>query len=266
MKKVVSSEFNVIFVSSADTYADLWPHFFELFKINWPAFEGVIYLNTESLVFHYEGLDIRCTCVGSLGSFGKVFRAGLEKVNGNKLLLVMIDYFFMGQVDVSRLNVYSRSFDELGLDSLCLVPNPYRKTSPLEQYDLELVLPPSPDMFSYQIAFWKKDVLREMALPHESPWLSEWYGTARANQMQLKLAFSKDGKTIPYLAEGALHKGKWVEPMVSYMKLIDHEVDYARRGYYVEEKPTLWNRFNQRLHTFWPRCLSVFDLFKRTFV
>lgn len=252
-----------LFISSSDTYADIWPEFFGFFRKFWPEFNGTIYLNTENLDFQFEGLDIRCTKVGHLGTFGKVFRAGLAQVDSEYVLLIMIDYFFMGQVGDKLIDNYFEAFIKNELDSLCLVPQRYRKTKPLGLLDLDLVIPPSKDMFSYQIAFWKKKVLIEMALPHESPWLSEWYGTARANQMGLRLAFPRQTIAIPYLLEGALHKGKWVAPMVEFLKDANCPVDFSMRGHFIEAKATLLGRIKARYQTFWPRLLSRFDLLKR---
>lgn len=249
-----------IFISSADSYSDLWPMFFELFERYWPGYQGAIYLNTEEKDFYRAGLDIRCTKVGKLGSFGKTFRAGLEKVESETLLLSMIDYFIMGTVDKDALTDYYRLFNERQLDSLCLCRNPYRQSIRQGIRDLAIVVPPSNDMFSYQIAFWKKKTLVEMALPHETPWLSEWYGTLRANVMKIKLGFVNGPLVIPYIAEGALHKGKWVPPMVDFLNSIDYKVDFEKRGFFHGDSQCLKSRIKGRIQTFWPRCRSNFDL------
>jgi len=253
-----------VFISSSDSYSDLWPIFFDLFKKYWPEYDGVIYLNTENKDFQFDGLKIICTRVG-INCFGKTFRLGLDQIDSPYLLLVMIDYFFMGKVKHEQLNEYFEYFKSQNLDSLCLVSNPYTTIENLGHKDIYLVKPPSQDMFSYQIAFWKKSVLYEMALPHESPWLSEWYGTARANQMKLKLAFTSLEKPIPYLAEGALHKGKWVEPMISFLKSIDCQVNFNKRGFFEDKPVSIHDRIKHRINTFLPRCLSNLDLIKRRF-
>lgn len=252
-----------VFISSSDAYSDLWPIFFHLFKKFWPSFDGVIYLNTEEMDFEYEGLDIVCTKVGRLGSFGKVFQSGLDCVELENVLLVMIDYFFMGNVEEAALVEYLDFFLSTDIDSLCFVRNPYERTTPTGVLDLDFVVPPSRDMFSYQIAFWKKNVLRQMALSHETPWLSEWYGTARANQMKLRLVFPRECTVFPYLAEGALHKGKWVKRMVNFLEEIQYPVDFAKRGHFVERETTIYERAYGRCKTSWPRFLSHFDLLKR---
>ena len=251
-----------IFISSADSYADLWPTFFELFKRYWPEYQGTIYLNTESLEFQYPGLDIRCTKVGPKKSFGKTFRAGLTCVESDHLLLMMIDYFFIGKVDDAKMHHYFQAFEHHELSSLCLMPNRYDSQTPLNDQGLDLVVPPSKDMFSYQIAFWKKKSLWEMALPHESPWLSEWYGTARANRMGLRLAVSND-TPIPYFPEGALHKGKWIEAMIQILNSEHFKIDFSHRGIFTETKASLLSRLRGRLQTFWPRLLSRIELHRR---
>lgn len=253
-----------VFISSSDSYSDLWPIFFDLFKKYWPEYEGIIYLNTENKDFQFAGLTIICTHVGK-NSFGRTFRAGLNRVNSPYLLLIMIDYFFMGKVNHEQLNNYFEFFIKQDIDSLCLISNPYTKAERLNYKDINRVIPPSKDMFSFQIAFWKKSILYEMILPHETPWLSEWYGTLRANEMKLKLAYAATEKPIPYLAEGALHKGKWVEPMILFLQDIGYHVDFNKRGFFQEKPKTLQDRINGRINTFLPRCFSNIDLFKRSF-
>lgn len=249
-----------IFISSSDEYSDLWPIFFSLFKKYWPTFNNTIYLNTEDKNFHFEGLDIICTQVGKLGNFGETFRAGLNKTDSPYVLLIMIDYLIMKEVDHILCSKYYNYFLQNNLDSLCLTSNPYTKVKELECKELSLVIPPSKDMFSYQIAFWKKDILYKMALPHESPWLSEWYGTKRANKMKLELVYVNESNVIYYLAEGALHKGKWVKTMVNFLESIGYSVDYSKRGLFTDNKATWFQRGKGRIQTFIPRLLSNLDL------
>ena len=49
-----------ILVSSCDAYEDVWNPFFALFKKYWPNCKYNIYLNTESKMFSYDGLNITC--------------------------------------------------------------------------------------------------------------------------------------------------------------------------------------------------------------
>ncbi|MCL7763598.1 hypothetical protein MPF19_09245, partial [Polaribacter sp. Z014] len=177
-----------IFVNSSDAYADLWPVFFDLFHMYWPEYNGVIYLNTESKTHTHAKLNLVCTNIGVQDSFGKAFRKGLDLVETDSVLLMMIDFIFMADVNNEKIIEYFNYFKDHNLDSFCLNHQSYNKLEKTSSNDIYMVVPPSKDMFSYQIAFWKKTVLYKMALPHENPWTSEWYGAKRANKIKLKLA------------------------------------------------------------------------------
>jgi len=254
-----------IFITSADSYADLWPIYFDLFAQYWPEYDGVIYLNTETKEYSHAGLNIICTKVGKKDSFGKTFLAGLDLINSEDVLLAMIDFFIMGTVNNSAMKEYYDFFKDNKLDSLCLMEGDYPTTAKLDHPVIRRIIPPSKDMFSFQAAFWKKAMLREMILPHESPWLSEWYGTKRANIMNLNLACVTGKQVMPYLATGALNKGKWVEEITIFLNQNDKipPIDYTKRGLHAESVNTLKLRIKARLNTFYPRILSNIDLWKR---
>jgi hypothetical protein len=259
-----------IFVSSSDSYADLWPLFFDLFSKYWPEYTGEIVLNTETLNYAHKGLNIRCTKVGKLGSFGKVFRAGLDTLSSENVLLVMIDYVFMGKVNHQKIGEYFQYFCEEKLDSLCLVYQQYPNVMQAKHPELLHVEPPAPYiMFSFQIAFWKKELLREMALPHENPWMSEWYGSQRAEKMRINLACIKNEAINPicYDLKGCLHQGKWLDQAVKFLKSIGYEVDFDARGYYKGG----YNSLNYKIKAKWMILStgmkgSYFDLMKRSAV
>jgi hypothetical protein len=113
-------------------------------------------------------------------------------------------------------------------------------------------------MFSLQIAFWKTEKLREMVFPHENPWMTEWFGTRRANALKISLAFPpKKAEPSVYLAEGALHKGKWVDPMVNFLTANGYVVDYKARGYFQEVPMTIGDRFRMNRMIYYSGFLSL---------
>lgn len=231
-----------IFISSADAYSDLWQPFFDLFKKNWSEYNGVIYLNTETKTFEYNGLDIRCTQVGNLGEFGRTLRAGLDCVDSENIMLIMIDYLFMGKVNNDKVESYYEFFVKHNLDSLCLTYQNYPNIKNSENRELNFIYPPAPRiMFSYQISFWKKSMFYQMALPHENPWASEWYGSLRAEAMNIKLAAISEHKynCIPYDLAGCLHKGQWLENAIDYLNQINYKFDFDKRGYFENKQHTI---------------------------
>ena len=256
-----------IFLSSADSYSDIWDLFFLLFKKNWPEYDGTIYLNTQEKTIRVEGLNIVCTKVGQLGSFGKTFRAGLEQVDSDSVMLIMIDYLFTGNVNDSKITEYYNYFISEKLDSLCLIFQNFTCTEHSKHKELNMVMPPEPNvMFSYQIAFWKKTVLMQMALPHENPWTSEWFGSRRAEKMKIKLASiaPNNNNPIPYNPAGCLHKGKWLRDAVDHLNTFDYNIDFEQRGFFIENQ----KKVSYRIKTKWMIVKdglkgSYWDLWKR---
>ena len=261
-----------IFVSSSDSYADLWPIFFGLFKKYWPENNGKIYLQTQEKHFEYPGLKIECTNVGMLNGFGATLLAGLNKVAEEIILFFMIDYIFMGHVNDSKVNEYYKHFCEEKLDTFVLFPQPFQNVGPSNRSDCQVAIPPcSRRMFGYQTAFWKKQVLMDLILPHENPWMSEWYGSSRAEKMRireesLKSEFLKSELPIPYDARGCLHQGKWLDNAVEFLKKECFDVDFSKRGLYDDAKG--YKSFSSKLkikYSIWSAGLkgSWWDLVKR---
>ena len=149
-----------IFLSSADSYSDIWNLFFSLFKKNWPEYDGIIYLNTQKKTISVEGLNIVCTRLGNLGSFGKEMRACLDMIQSDSVMLMLIDFIFMEKVKDHKIREYFIFFKEQSLDTLNFQSFKSVNQNDSENPDLVYVSPPAPNVFfNYQIAFWKKNIL-----------------------------------------------------------------------------------------------------------
>jgi len=166
-------------------------------------------------------------------------------IKSEDVMLIMIDYIFMGKVNDRKIAEFYDYFRAKKLDSLCLVHQAYPNVEQSEHRELHRIHPPAPNiMFSYQIAFWKRAMLTEMALPHENPWTSEWFGTLRAEKMRIKLSSiaNKEFNPIPYDLAGCLHKGKWLENATDHLNKINYSIDFNKRGFFTEQPPTIKNR------------------------
>ena len=173
----------------------------------------------------------------------------------------------MGKVNHQQVDEYFHYFCDNKLDSLCLEYQGYPNVTSTNHPDLVTVIPPAPHiMFSYQIAFWTKAMLREMALPHENPWMSEWYGSLRAEKMRIKLVCPKNGikYPIPYDLAGCLHQGKWLNSAVEFLHSINYKINFNKRGFYVDGYSTLKYRFEAK-YLIWSTGLkgSYWDLIRR---
>lgn len=228
------SKYPPIFLSSTDSYSDIWDLFFSLFKKNWPEYDGVIYLNTQEKEIKVDGLNIICTKLGHLGSFGKEVRACLDLINEDIVMLMLIDFIFMGKVKDEKIREYLDFFKSNDVDTLNFMNYSGGIRNNTKNADLEFVRPPAPHVFfNYQIAFWKKSVLYQMVLPWENPWTSEWFGTKRAERMNIKeILVKKDvGSPIKYHPSGCLSKAKWHPEAVSFIKKEHIDINMDKRGY-----------------------------------
>ena len=238
----------ILFVDTSDSYSDIWPIFFDMFTLYWPNFEGIIYLTTELKTYSHDKLKIVCTKVGKRNDYGKYIRDGLEKIDSNWIMYFPVDCIFMGEVDINRLDRYLRFFKEKNLDSFSLIHQSYRETIQTEERGVSMVIPPTENMFSTQIAFWKKSTFYQLILPHENPWSAEWYGTQRANKMKIKLAnpTTEEDNPLHYDLQGCLGKGKWLKNAIEHLNKLNYEVDFDRRGYYTKPEITLEFRLKEK--------------------
>lgn len=260
-----------VFVSSADSYSDLWDVFFDLFRKNWPEYDGEIVLNTQNKSYTHPNLNIRCTNVGKLKGFGRTLRAGLDQVKTDNIVFVMIDYIFMGKVNHQLVKEYYDFFLNKDLDTLCLQGLPFTHHEKTDDQRILMAAPPYPNsiLFSYQIGFWKKDVFYEMALPHEDPWMSEWYGSRRAEKMQIREGYIPKESDCPFNIDqaGCIHKGYWLDNAIEYLdKNYEKNIDYSKRGLYREHP--VYEKLSYRFKIkwiIWKTGLmgSYWDLMKR---
>lgn len=236
-----------IFYHTCDKYSDLWIPFCHFFKKYWPEYTGKIYVNSEEKDFDYPGLNIVNLKVG-IRNFSDREIEGLNRVKEEYILLMMDDLFLMGNVDHNSVNEYFQFFKESNLDSLVFRElKSFEVTVPLNFKSAKIVIPPSIDMCSSQLAFWKKESFLKILHPADGPWEMEWFGSMRANLMHLKLACTSEN-VIPSLPEGGLHVGKWVSEMIEFLKEEKYEIDLNLRGIYKPQKTTLKKRikFQQR--------------------
>ena len=238
------SERYSVFVCSSDSYSDIWDVFFDMFRRFWPEYDGEIYLQTEEKECRRDDMNIICTKVGKRKAFGSLLRAGLEKVPSRNILLIMIDYMMMGPVKVNMLGTYYQYFRRNNLDALYLVYQKLPMRACEEGMHISKLLP-SEHTFSYQVSFWKKEMLKEMALPHENPWTSEWYGNKRAlrAELDIRCVNDKTNDVFIYNHAGCLHRGKWLQDAEDFLNEKQYSVDFERRGHYKEEYRSFKVRF-----------------------
>lgn len=239
-----------VFYHTCDKYSDLWEHFCYFFKKYWPDYDGKIYVNSEEKDFSYPGLNIINLKVGKM-DFAKREIAGVSRVTEPYILLMMDDLFLMGKVETEAFDEYFNYFKSANADSLVFRKfSTYEVTIPVNVREAEVVIPPSVDMFTSQLALWKKESFLRYLNEDDGPWETEYFGTMRANLSHLKLICTAE-KVIPSISEGGLHYGKWVQPMIDFLNEENyHEIDFSKRGIYKPVKRTLKERIKFKVRSY----------------
>ena len=226
-----------VFVSSSDAYSDIWPAFFQIFRREWPDYNGTIYLNTEHKMFTCEGLNIVCTGVGTQSHFGETLQAGLKKVKGNVFLFFMIDYFIEKKVDVPVLNRCYTEFLKQGISTLFLCDIAFPKIESVKELDGCYRLVPSgffnfsseSGWFSFQTAFWRKADMLRLVARWEDPWHAEFYGFLRSKVFCPEVWFLQKSP-ISYDKSGVLHnRGRWHRNALTKIDFNGIDIDFTRR-------------------------------------
>lgn len=250
-----------LFVSSSDAYEDCWYPFFFLLRKFWRACDLPIILNTETKSFTLEGLNITSTKTGKQRSFGKMFHAGLDQVSTDNILLIMIDYFITKNVNEAYLHDAYSAFIQERLDALCLVEMTTIKETTFLQDGVSLVSGPGQDRFSFQTAIWKKSSIRKYLLSHETPWLSERFGSLRYKYTKDRIAFvSKEIEPFKYPHTGVLHEGKWISAAIPGLEELGISMDWQKRGFHEWKQLSLAQRIGRRRKTAIQEAISIVHL------
>ena len=95
-----------LLVNSCDNYSDTWTPFFKLLSKYWPDCPYKIVLNTESLSFKYNDLNINTFSFykeGKSVSWGRRVIRHLKKIETEFVLIVLDDFFIRANVDQARI-------------------------------------------------------------------------------------------------------------------------------------------------------------------
>ena len=233
-----------VFVNTTDSFEDCWIPFFTLFKKYWPEYDGIIYLNTETKIFEYPGLNIKSIQSNKLNPNTKItwseclIRA-LKKIDTDVILYLQDDYFFKDCVKNELINKYSSvMFEHKNIDCIHLTDQAVLFENVMSQYEgLYPVKIKQTYLVSCQAALWKKEILLKYLRPHENAWQFEKFGSKRGfifkdiffvvDPNQIKL---NQFEIIPYVFTGII-KGRWKEEVVPLFNKNKIGIDYTIRGF-----------------------------------
>lgn len=257
-----------IIVNTCDTYDDCWYPFFKLFTKYWPDCTAHIYLNTEHKEYHHDGLNIISTkaCAGKLTAqrltWSECLINALEMIESEVVLYLQEDYFLKADVKNEIINGYvALMSQDTTIDCIHLTDQAVEIDTIQTKYDgLFTVSEVQPFRVSCQAALWRKEVLLSILQKHESAWQFEKYASKRSRYMNHKFYAVDPSKVIldefeiiPYVFTG-IFQGRWMEHVQPLFENHNIEIDYTKRGFFLEAPPL---SLKTKLIKFWHRLPAI---------
>jgi len=259
---ITESNFSLL-VNTCDKFEDCWNPFFKLFTIYWPDYKGIIYLNTEYKDYSYPGLDIipikgcakHNVPIDKPATWSQCLNWALEAIDTEIVLYMQEDYFLKNRVEANWVDYFYKlmlSNDEIPCIQLTSAGIPA-----IEKSNFNNLCISDPKFFSYvscQASLWRKDIMMSLIREHETAWNFEWWGSKRAryNGYQFltidpQWLSDSDIVIMPYILTGVIG-GKWYKPVVVLFKDHNIEIDFSKRGFYMEDiKPSFKKKIQIKL-------------------
>ena len=238
-----------ILINTTDSFEDCWVPFFTLFKKYWPDYTGKIYLNTETKVFTFSGLNIvsiqnNKSTPDIKITWSQCLLRALNSIDDEVILYMQEDYFLKDDVKNDIVEKYVNMMKEnsaihcIHLTDQTVIPE--KKSERFE--GLYTVILKQRYRISCQTALWRKDILKSYIRTYENAWQFEEFGSKRA-------AISNDNfyvvdntwvklnqfEIIPYIFTGII-QGRWYEETVPLFAKHNIQVDYTKRGFVKDAK------------------------------
>ena len=238
-----------VLVNTSDGFADCWQPFFKLFSTFWPDCPYSIVLNTETLDYSFEGVELRTANVGrgttKRLSWSQCLARCLDGIDTPYVLYLQEDFFLEAPVRAELVETFLHVMREGRADVIRLMEcggsGPWR---PTDDSRLWAVDQRAAYRIALQAALWRKATLRKQLRMHESAWQLEVFGSARARRSggEIVLCAARDrfhgpGREIfPYRPTGVV-KGRWERDIVVPLFAAHGiEIDYSKRGFYDASK------------------------------
>lgn len=236
-----------VIVNSCDKYKSVWKPFFTLFKKHWKDCPYQVYLNTETLTYNDDALNIKTITCSQKLSWSLRLKKALQKIKSKYVIFLLEDFFFLEDVDQNEIN---RAVSIMEADSKISVidfeyverisakPSAFNGYEEREKGAMYLL--------NCQAALWRRKDLIKFLSPYEDPWQFEIYGSARAALYSRK--FLRRGKetakpfvyNISVETGYGLYGGKWLLSNKEFFEKNRITVDLEELGFtenkYVELK------------------------------
>lgn len=233
-----------ILVNTCDKFDDCWNPYFKLHSAYWPDCDAKIFLNTESKVFTFPGLDIIsgqvCRNIQDKASvsWSECLIRALEKIDTDIILYMQEDYFIKDTVKNEIIENYVQlMYSDENIHCIHLTDQAVISNGESPYPGLHNVLLKQRYRVSCQAALWKKDILLLYLRNYESAWEFEEFGSKRAAILKHNFYVVDPHKIkinefeiIPYIFTGII-QGRWNEDVRHLFDINRIEIDYKKRGF-----------------------------------
>jgi hypothetical protein len=242
-----------VLVLSCDKYADAWKPFFSLFRKFWPQCPYPVYLGTNKKKEEFPGVTVVLS--GEAKDWSTDTKKILEQIPENYVIVLLEDYFLLGQVDQPWL---SECLDYMQKNNAAFMRIASFRKDHEPMYAFEgatcqerfgITRADAPFRLNLQAGIWNKNELISLLKEGESPWEFEVNGSVRSRDSKksfLGIAESSEkdiiSGPIPYLCT-AITKGTWMRETLSLCKKENVEVDFSKRP--IESS---WEYFKRRIY------------------
>lgn len=238
-----------ILVNTSDSFEDCWPPFFKLFSEYWPNCNYPILLNTEFKEFQYPNLNIKSAMSNSDSpdtrlTWSSCLINAIHQIQTPIVLYLQEDYYLDAKVNIELIEELAELLEQneqikyIGLTDSGNYPpfKPFEKDHRLWEVSKNAKY-----RISTQAGLWKKDTLISYLKPDENGWMFEIFGSIRAKKrndlfltVNRELYNKKENPVFPYILTGII-KGKWHVAIPELFTKHQIQVDFSKRGFYIEK-------------------------------
>ncbi|QLI80509.1 hypothetical protein HZU75_02550 [Chitinibacter fontanus] len=256
-------------VNSCDKYNDVWIPFFSALSDKWPDCKCKILLNTETMVFHWDGLDIKTLQLDEAEKeipWGARLKKAVALTDTEFILMLFDDYLLEEMVDVAEINrCYEFMKIQQDIAAIYFLNSGISVEQSTDLAGYDLVKQNSDYKINSAPALWRRKHLENYIGDIDTPWAWEFFGSARAFKTVHKFYAISSNALSPFVYQydlgGAIHRGKWVEKVITNaINRYGLNLDLSNRG--VSDGRSYPHSFSWRVKFVWLGYRMIgFDIF-----
>jgi len=231
-----------VLVSSFDGYSRCWGALAHGIRKYWPDCPYRVHLITNSMDPALPRITV--LKVGDM-DWSRRMLAALGRLAEPYVMYFQEDYWLTQTVDTTRVEEYVALMDTRDLNYIRLVALPHPDRDFPGDTRLGVIAADAPYRTSLQLSIWRREVLRELLVPGETPWEFELEGTRRSRDygptfLSVKRFNGNDHFWGMHYVCTAVNAGRWARAAKEYARDEGLAIDF---GHLPAE--TLWHEFKR---------------------